>query len=1556
MSVSSLPEWKQLLLERKRREEEEREKREKEEEDKLASMPAWKRGIIQRRRMKQSFGDKEREGPLQVKEGRSPSDPASDLDSSTLVQLGSEPPLSPDITGPWLDEEAKPQSLVLLETIIPVGQNSFIRTHGGWRRGREAERAGEMGHEKGNEQEIEVGRERQKEKERGHVKGHDGESGKGRDIEIQIERYGDRSGGRERDRSGGRERDRSGGRERDRSRGRERDRSAGRETSRDTVRDRERDCPRGRKEEEREEGDSNSPNPKYSYPLVPGLRTIRADNIIIIEQDRKGSDERRGRRRESEREREVKEEEQENRDVKMDLKEFLAGGGSVTEIRASEILIIKPLAGNEDSRSGGLKGTGREGDGERGRDAKCNKDGGKDCERQLEREVAWLMMKDKERENLREKDRPRTQVASSEKEDWRYGDTDDSIHNERGVRVSELLSKFGEHTKKFREHPKPPSRSKSSECFIRPGRGREPFCLDDGDRRGEEEHAGFRGVPKRSFSFSDRVICTKENGMQDEGNHDRKVVERTCSDRRVAAKGDVVEGEWSERGGKQGCWTWLSDKVPVGKHREGCIKADRAVGGQHERRPALESNAGKEIDRWVERVTGVELDFSNKGIEELTENMYGEVGFTMASVRNTEASFARRVPIRQDGRERAVEREVEQTREESERGLDKARIKGREGVGGREAEPQVRERRESYFRRGSEVRDMKRVSEVRDMKSVSEVRDMKRVSEVRDCTISVETTQQNCVITLSIDRASPPQSVDSHYNHVSAFTECSSTLLSTVAHKGTDWHSSQGAPGHHSIQSPLSQHTEDLINKIERVGGTVNERDNHKGTQTLMQDGKGVMREDTETERGSKAYTEPGEVSKDTIHSPGAHVHSHVYPKKSVHEVTPKCPKSPKCFASVGTPPMPLEIHIPRTVFYGVGEASFQSKYAQSCEGEGGKGVERKDSWRIGKPLSHIESLREKIQQREKERLRNMEGVATTGDDGDATGGTEKAGTSRTRKASSSDWCEEGEMGNEIERERQRQEGSPPQTTSTQFDVTQEVSVSKAVSQLPVPLLFSQAVKGEKETRGISIAACEVALFSSHTTERGEDPTKHVLAELRCDRGRQRKQNTGGRGEEGEDKLLEEEYRLHYLPPSHSPAPLDSLSPSLLHPPSLAEMSRIYNLKTVGSRAAVCMSDRTVDRPIPSHTPKVQSDISAEQQEPCSPERSVGRLTQKQLWGGGGAPGNKASSSDEKSGLQTVQRQVEQLQLREQQEVQRLSHDDNAAQSSFGQNINLKDKESKAQQCPRISHNQPNKEPQQKHPRQKDQQTILNPRKSQSNLQLHSERPPQPKQAQSNQPKQVRSITINSRSVLTPSPENSLHPDQGVPTTPSASPSQSPSVSPSPSPSPTHFTIRSLSGGQQVKRGTTITITPRKPVGGAAVEAVSASSRPLANTSAQSQMPVLTEEGERGKKKYPTAEEIEVIGGYQNLDKSCLVKTSKASPKGVKVCFDETQLEQVCEYPSETSMFDSTHYPLLGQVKGREEEVEEDEEERGVLVSRSSRNVGAAVGLRVLRVDESCHR
>uniref|UniRef100_A0A3B3WN63 Phostensin/Taperin N-terminal domain-containing protein n=1 Tax=Poecilia mexicana TaxID=48701 RepID=A0A3B3WN63_9TELE len=111
MSVSSLPEWKQLLLERKRREEEQRERREKEEEEKLASMPAWKRGIIQRRKAKQE------------------------------------------------SLEPKPGSQVSMETIVPVHENPFIRTQSVWRKGKDLEAPNEVeGKLCVRSQEVEVSR------------------------------------------------------------------------------------------------------------------------------------------------------------------------------------------------------------------------------------------------------------------------------------------------------------------------------------------------------------------------------------------------------------------------------------------------------------------------------------------------------------------------------------------------------------------------------------------------------------------------------------------------------------------------------------------------------------------------------------------------------------------------------------------------------------------------------------------------------------------------------------------------------------------------------------------------------------------------------------------------------------------------------------------------------------------------------------------------------------------------------------------------------------------------------------------------------------------------------------------------------------------------------------------------------------------------------------------------------------------------------------------------------------------------------------------------------
>uniref|UniRef100_F6XXL4 Taperin n=1 Tax=Monodelphis domestica TaxID=13616 RepID=F6XXL4_MONDO len=66
------------------------------------------------------------------------------------------------------------------------------------------------------------------------------------------------------------------------------------------------------------------------------------------------------------------------------------------------------------------------------------------------------------------------------------------------------------------------------------------------------------------------------------------------------------------------------------------------------------------------------------------------------------------------------------------------------------------------------------------------------------------------------------------------------------------------------------------------------------------------------------------------------------------------------------------------------------------------------------------------------------------------------------------------------------------------------------------------------------------------------------------------------------------------------------------------------------------------------------------------------------------------------------------------------------------------------------------------------------------------------------------------------------------------------------------------------------------------------------------------------KKRYPTVNEIEVIGGYLSLKKSCLTKI-RSSRKKMKISFNEKSLHTTFEYPSESSLV-------------QEEEAEEEEE------------------------------
>lgn len=1332
MSVSSLPEWKQLLLEKKRREEKERGRKEKEEEEKLASMPAWKRGIIQRRKAKQeTFGDREKERDvclLQV-DVRSPSDGLSDTDSSVTINLGSELSLSPD-PGQWLDADPKPLSQVSVETIVPLHENPFIRTQIAWRKGKDAD--------SGNEPEV-----NEREKEKSSPRGQDGDSGRGRDIEQKIESFRDLGEGREKDRS----RDRSQGRERENSReGWEKDQSQWKE-SKDAMRERE-----FLKERKEEEGKEQDPPSGSFSPLVPCLRTIRADNIIIIEQDRTGRDERRGKWREAERE--IPEEDhQGKKGMKMDLREILAGGGSVTEIRASEVLIIKPPASPEEKNT---MGKGRE-NGE----MKCSMDVRRESmSRELKTDVSWL--REKEKETVKEKERPWGQ-ATVIKED-RKESLDDNVFVERGGRVSQLLSKFG-------EHPKPPSRSKSSDNFLQPGRRK--YSVDEDDQHSEEKKADGRnlllkGVPKRSLSFSDRLISA-ENGLEDDGYFERKMRQRIHSDKSVALREALsgLEKETTEKN-KLRC-TQLLDKDRFGKHRDGRAKNEDEKGGAVHRRNEADMCISVQHRGEVKKVEPVD-----KRAAEKPGDAEGDQGFTVASVKNTEGiSFARRVPIRQDGKVRA-EREVKRlTGEKSlERELSIEKDSETEG----HIEAQFCNKVPDFQQEGLE-------------------------------SSALGETMQNDVMSASEDTVSPCHAVDSQYKHESAFTECSSLLCMVTDGardplRGPEW-SSTGPRG--MYPSVLSQHTEDLISKIEKIGET-----------TVYSN-----------EKGERAYKAAQEMTQEC--KPEGR-YSDVTSDSLSHDVTTR---SPKRITSMGIQPGPLEIQIPRTVFYVAEEMVERKKnMCQSIKGQNwevGQGVERRDSWRIGKPLSRIESLREKIRQRELERLRQRQTHDGDGSEAAEISDTQTAGDRYDERGTEieKEWEAAAHMRKRLLEAERAQEEAAVQTSMAAFDVTQEVGVLKTCPQLPVSVPQSQAVRGEEATSGYGTAASDITSGSSQISEDENDPLNHVEEQLRCHRGQHESRQE--EREEEEKELSEEEVEEFTLPVD----PVQSLSPSPPHPNSLAAMSRIYNLETVRSRSGLCLRERNVS---PVHLAKVTPLLSNAQK-----------------------GDSKAFAGDDICGVQTIQRQIEQFQLKEQE----------ALKSCTSPNTSLKDRETKGQQSPRGVLRQQVKDD----VKEKDQETSeTNPKMS-----------PQLVCSPTSQIKQT--ITITASFLRGQTPDSSLKPTDCAPTPASSpsslSPAPSPSVSPSPTTSPIPFSIRSASGGQ-VKRGATITITPKKPAatGGAITGSTTGTtgSTPAKTPLLQVQTtPTVTEPT---KKRYPTVEEIEVIGGYQNLEKSCLVK-NRLTPKKV---------------------------------------------------------------------------
>ncbi|XP_043326109.1 taperin [Cervus canadensis] len=125
----------------------------------------------------------------------------------------------------------------------------------------------------------------------------------------------------------------------------------------------------------------------------------------------------------------------------------------------------------------------------------------------------------------------------------------------------------------------------------------------------------------------------------------------------------------------------------------------------------------------------------------------------------------------------------------------------------------------------------------------------------------------------------------------------------------------------------------------------------------------------------------------------------------------------------------------------------------------------------------------------------------------------------------------------------------------------------------------------------------------------------------------------------------------------------------------------------------------------------------------------------------------------------------------------------------------------------------------------------------------------------------------------------------------------------------------------QHRGGNTFTVVPKRKPG--AVQA-NGEARP---TEAEEEEPGRVSEppaaaGTSLKKRYPTVHEIEVIGGYLALQKSCLTKAG-SSRKKMKISFNDKSLQTTFEYPPESS---------LQEEEAQEEEegdVEEDAEASG---------------------------
>ncbi|RXN17593.1 taperin-like protein [Labeo rohita] len=129
-------------------------------------------------------------------------------------------------------------------------------------------------------------------------------------------------------------------------------------------------------------------------------------------------------------------------------------------------------------------------------------------------------------------------------------------------------------------------------------------------------------------------------------------------------------------------------------------------------------------------------------------------------------------------------------------------------------------------------------------------------------------------------------------------------------------------------------------------------------------------------------------------------------------------------------------------------------------------------------------------------------------------------------------------------------------------------------------------------------------------------------------------------------------------------------------------------------------------------------------------------------------------------------------------------------------------------------------------------------------------------------------------------------------------------------------TSHALSPAVQRRKGNTFTVVPkRRPE----AQSGPAETPEVVSESLSTPQAPYANLGTLIKKRYPAAEEIEVIGGYLSLGRSCLSKTGSTGKK-LKISFNESSLQSTFEYPSESSVWDSGEDEEEGEEKGEEDD------------------------------------